>query len=480
MRKNILIVASESDGLAKTGGLADVVAALPRYLAELGYDARIIMPYHSCIKQRYDGTTRQLYRGSLRLGWREQYLGLELLQQRGVKIYLVDNNYYFGHSIYEGGEKEIEQYAFFSCAVEQLLDKLSLDGDDFFPQVLHLNDWHSALLPLLLLQRGGKSRPRCLLTIHNLAYQGRCSLALAQDLLSQYLTADALPYLEHYGAANFLKAGCALADAVNTVSPSYANEILTVQLGEGLDGVLLRRKEQGLLYGILNGLDCRLYDPAWDEHLPINYSVNDIAGKKLCKLALQRELGLTEDEGRPLLAMVSRLSSQKAPELVLHMASELVHSRAQLVVLGSGERWVELALGELYDYYHGSLFVRIGYDDALARRIYAGSDMVLMPSRFEPCGLTQLIAMRYGSLPIVHETGGLRDTVQAYDCNSGTGTGFSFAPHSKQAFAAVVRQAVDVYRHNQPHWQNMLRAAMSAPVDFAVTAGQYAKLYEQL
>lgn len=471
----ILLVASEAMPLAKTGGLADVVGSLPRALAQLGYDARIILPYHQSIKARYGQQVSHLCSFSVDLGWRSQYVGLEKLVLSDVTYYLIDNEYYFGDRIYRGGNSEIEQYSFFCRAVLESLGKL-----DFSPQILHLQDWQTAMIaPLLKTQYQGRAEGglKTLLTIHNLAFQGKCGFDFLQDLLNLDDSLNQIGQLQHDGAANCLKGGLLYADKLSTVSPSYAEEIKLPYYGEGLDGVLRLRAAD--LSGILNGLDQEVFNPASDPALPSNYQQGNLAGKYHCKQALCEELGLHYQADLPLLGMVSRLTAQKGLDLLAYSLDSLMQEQLCVVVLGQGDAKYEALLREAEARYKGRFCAYIGYREELSRRVYAGSDFFLMPSIFEPCGLAQLIAMRYGSLPIVRETGGLKDTVLPYNKYSGLGTGFSFANENAQEMADAVRRALWLYQ-DKDAMLSMIDQAMAADFGLERPAAAYANLYQTL
>lgn len=476
IRRRILIAAAECAPFAKTGGLADVVGALPGHLAPLGYDARVIMPFHRVAKERYGGRVRHLRSFSVDLGWRSQYVGLEQLELDGALFYFIDNEFYFGDRIYRGQEAEGEQYAFFCRAVMEALPYL-----DFEPDVIHANDWHTAMLPMLVkTQYQGKpgGGARTLLTIHNLFYQGKFTFSFVRDLLAvedRYLTSE---YMEHYGLANFLKAGCVFADRINTVSPTYAEEIKTEYFGEGLQGILNARSQQ--LSGVLNGIDYSVYDPAADASLPWPYNMDDLTGKYRTKEAVLEELGLYQaDVNTPLLAMISRMTAQKGFDLVECVLDELMREDMAVIILGSGDAEYENFFRAAEQRYKGRLCAYIAYREDLAHRIYAAADYLLMPSRFEPCGLAQMIAMRYGTLPIVRETGGLKDTVIPYNKYTGAGTGFSFANYNAHEMADAVRRALAVYR-DKTEMAALVAQAMAADFSFDRAAAGYSALYRLL
>ncbi|MGI5976433.1 MAG: glycogen synthase GlgA [Candidatus Limivicinus sp.] len=470
---NVLLVAAECAPLSKTGGLADVVGTLPKSLAKLGIDARVITPYHRCIKEKYGSMVQHLFYFFVDLGWRHEYVGIEKLELDGMTVYLVDSERYFGDWIYRGGYDEIEQYSFFCRAVLNALPSL-----DFCPDVVHCNDWHTAIIPMLAkTQYPGAMQEnlRYLLTIHNIAYQGKCGFDFVQDLLgvdSKYYTSE---FMELYGCANFLKAGCVFADRINTVSPSYAWEIRTPYFSEGLDGILNARANE--LSGIINGIDKHVFSAKTDKKLPARYDRGHLHGKAVCKAELQKRMGLEEREDVPLVAMVSRMTEQKGFDLVTCVLDELMsHEDMQFALLGSGdERFENFMRGAEYRY-KGRLTAYIGYNEELSHLFYAGSDFFLMPSRFEPCGLSQMIAMRYGSLPIVRETGGLRDTVKPYNCYTGEGNGFSFANYDAWEMRDTVKNALKCWQDKEL-MHGLISNAMQTDFGFERSAEEYARLY---
>lgn len=472
---NILLVSAECAPLSKTGGLADVVGALPQSLKKLGFDARVITPYHRCIKENYADRVSHICDFEINLGWRRQYVGLEMLSLNGLVIYLVDNEFYFGGKIYCGGRFEGEQYAFFQRAVLECIPRLG-----FLPEVLHLNDWHTAMIPFLIkTQYGGGALGglKTVLSIHNIAYQGKFSFDFAADLLGidrRYYNPGGV---EHYGCVNFLKAGCVFADRLTTVSPGYAREILTPEYGEGLEGVLSARS--GELTGIINGLYTEAFDPATDEAIYKNFSLTSIELKAENKKALLRDTGLEQNPDRPLIAMVSRMTAQKGFDLVIGKIDEMISLGASFLLLGSGDAAFENAMRYAQNRHPGRVCAHIGYDEALSRKIYAGADFLLMPSAFEPCGLSQLIAMRYGTLPIVRETGGLRDTVVPYNRFTGEGNGFSFSGYGGADMMSAVRLALDTYT-DKDAMKNLIRSAMSRDSSFDGPALSYAAIFAEL
>lgn len=469
---NILIAAAECSPLSKTGGLADVAGALPKSLNPLGFDARVITPYHRVVKEKYGDRVEHMAYLYVDLGWRHQYAGLEKLELDGVTVYLIDSEYYFGDRIYRGGQAEVEQYAFFQRAV---LEAIPLLG--FEPEVLHCNDWHTAMLPFLI-KTQYQGRPqgglKTVMSIHNIAFQGWLSYDAAGDLFG----VDSYWYGEHgigHGdCANFLKTGCLFADRVNTVSPNYANEIRTPAFGETLEGVLNYRA--GDVSGILNGIDVAEFDPSADPNIPFHYSAADTANKAQDKAALLKELGLNADPATPVIAMVTRMTAQKGFDLVLQALPELMAHNVAFVLLGTGDAAYEDAMRESERRYGGRLCAYLGYSEALARRIYAGADFLLMPSAFEPCGLSQMIAQRYGTLPIVHEVGGLRDTVIPYNCETGAGDGFSFYDFNCGTLLSTAAYALAAYE-DKPVLKKLIHAAMTKDVSMGKCAVEYGKLY---
>ena len=469
----VLLAAAECSPLSKTGGLADVVGALPRSLKALGSDARVITPYHRCIRERYGDRVEHLADLTVSMGWRRQSAGLELLEVSGLTVYLISCDYYFSGGIYLGGAAEIEQYAFFQRAVLEALPLLP----DFTPEILHCSDWHTAMLPFLL-KTQYRDRPqgrlKTVLTIHNIAFQGWLGFDSAGDLFgidSRWFSQDGIA---HGDCANFLKAGILYADRVNTVSPSYADEIRTAEFGETLDPVL--RGRGGDVSGILNGLDTVSYDPASDPAIAFHYDRSCPEIKADNKAALLAELGLDPDPELPLLAMVTRMTAQKGFDLVVQTLERIVEQGASFVLLGSGDACYENAMRELERRCPGRIRVILGYDEALSRRIYAAADFLLMPSAFEPCGLSQMIAMRYGALPIVHEVGGLRDTVRPYNRFTGEGNGFSFYDYNVGTLLGTVSFALATYR-DKAAMSRLIQSAMSEDWSFGPSAAEYEKLY---
>lgn len=471
----VLLVAAEGVPFAKRGGLADVVGSLPRELRRQGVDARVVLPLYGDIPPSL--REQMTYQGhwTVPVGWRRQYCGLFSMVQQEVPFYFLDNEYYFHRPGLYGYDDDAERFAFFSRAVLETVPYL-----DFAPHIIHVHDWHTAPVCVLLAAHYRRQPPydaRTVCTVHNLAYQGVVPIPVAQDLLSlgeEYFTTAGL---EFYGQANFLKAGLVYADKITTVSTTYAGEIQTPQYGEKLDGVLRQRRSD--LYGIVNGLDYEVYDPATDPYLFAPYTCRALAGKKRNKVELQRALGLPVRPEVPLLAMVSRLVAGKGLDLVAAALEEILAQDVQLVVLGTGEERYEAMFHAAAQRYPDRVSINLVFDEALAHRIYGGADFLLMPSAFEPCGISQLIAMRYGTVPIVRETGGLRDTVQPYNEYTGAGTGFSFALYDAGAMLHVIKYALGIYR-DEKKFRRLRQNAMAADYSWHSSAQAYRRVYEML
>ena len=472
----VLIAAAECAPLVKVGGMADVVGALPKYLGKIGVDARVILPLHHEIKERYGSELLHMADFQANLGWRSQYVGLEKLNLDGVTYYFIDNEFYFGGPIYCGGEFEGEQYAFFTRAVMDSIPLL-----DYDVRVLHCNDWHTAMMPLLAktqYQGGVQSGLRTLLTIHNLHFQGQFSHEFDRDLLHVDDSLATPEFVEHYGCDNMLKAGIVFSDKVNTVSPTYAREICGPLAGESLDGVLRSRGTD--LWGILNGIDTDIWNPQTDEHLSSHFSASDYAGKRDVRDALLDELKLEPvGDDTAVIAMVGRLTPQKGIDLVNFVIDEIMDEDVRVIILGSGYTEYEDALRAAEERYKGRLCSFIGYNAELSHRIYAGADLFLMPSLFEPCGISQMIAMRYGTLPIVRETGGLKDTVIPYNEFTGEGNGFSFTNYDAGEMLHVIRYALSTWRDKEAR-SSLIKQAMESDFSFDRCARTYAELYRAL
>ena len=474
----ILFTASECVPFCKTGGLADVVGALAPVLAEKGHDVRVMVPLYSAISREYVEKMQHVLDFEVDLGWRKQYCGIEALVKDGVTYYFVDNKYYFGRSyIYGMGGDEHERYAFFCRSILNSLPLLQ-----FQPEIVHAHDWQTGMIPALLKIQYQHlpfyTRMKTVYTIHNLQYQGIFAIPDVQDVLSLDNSVFTNDKLECYGCANYMKGGLVYADEITTVSPSYAEEIQTAYYGERMDGLLRARRQH--LSGVLNGIDVKEYDPARDPLIPANYSVEDMAGKAACKQALQKELGLEEKPDTPIVSIISRLSNQKGLDLIDRVIGEIMEEDMQLVVLGLGDaKYVDL-FSWAEQRYPGRVAARFKMDGALAHRIYAGSDLFLMPSQFEPCGLSQMIALRYGTLPIVRETGGLRDTVLSYNDANNAGNGFSFFNYNAHDMLYTLRRALYFYQNQKDTWQLLQQRGMTGDYSWMHSAEVYLSLYRDI
>ncbi len=474
----ILFAASECVPFVKTGGLADVVGALPKEILKAGEDVRVILPLYKAVDQKWRSQMEHMMFFYVNLGWRRQYVGIEKLVYEGITFYFIDNEQYFGRDyIYGLGGDEGERYAFFCRAVLEALPQI-----DFIPDVLHCHDWQTGLIPILYKsqyrQLEAYANIRTVYTIPNLQYQGIFNIRDIEEFLGLGDWAYSSDNLEFYGMCSCMKGGLVFADRITTVSPTYSQEIQTAYYGERLDGLLRSRVND--LSGILNGIDTVEYDPAIDPMIPVNYTAETFEKKVENKLALQRELGLDEDPNVPVIGMVGRLSGQKGLDLVECVLNEIMNTGAQLVVLGMGEnKYVDLFSWAQWKY-PGKMAACFQMNHALAHKIYAGADLFLMPSMFEPCGLSQLISLRYGTLPIVRETGGLRDTVLAYNPNNGDGNGFTFMNYNAHDMLHVIEQAVDMYNNNRDLFKSIAVRAMGGKYGWDQSAFRYVDLYKDL
>ena len=474
----ILFTASECVPFVKTGGLADVVGALAPVLAKQGNDVRVILPLYGAIPEKYTSQMTHVLDFEVQLGWRKQYCGIEMLKQDGVTWYFMDNKYYFGRPyIYGLGGDEYERFGFFCRGILNALPLL-----DWQPDIVHAHDWQSGMVPALLKIQYAHlpffARMKTVFTIHNLQYQGVFGIREVQDVLGLGDSLWTGDKLECFGCANFLKAGLVYSDVITTVSPSYSEEIQTAYYGERLDGLLRARKAD--LFGVLNGIDMVDYDPSHDDRIAATYSPEDMSGKAECKRALQEKLGLEVNPDIPIIGMVGRLSNQKGLDLVDCIIGDLLNQKVQLVVLGMGEsRYVNL-FSWAESAYPGKVAARFAMDHALAHQIYAGADMFLMPSQFEPCGLSQLISLRYGTVPIVRETGGLRDTVLSYNEYTGDGNGFSFFNYNAHDMLNTINRAIRFYHNEKDIWHKLMKRGMTGDYSWTNSAGKYLELYRAL
>ncbi|WP_306220222.1 glycogen synthase GlgA [Cohnella sp. WQ 127256] len=470
-----MFAASEAMPLVKTGGLADVIGALPKALANRGVDVTVVLPKYGEIPKAITDAVVTIAVIEVQLGWRRQYCGIQEVTVEGIRYLLIDNEFYFKRGYLYGYGDEAERFAFFSFAVLEMLGKL-----EQLPDIIHCHDWQTGLIPFLLRTRyayhPGYQHIRTVFTIHNLQYQGVYSRELLQDLLATGDDSFTEDSLDFYGAGSCMKAGLRFADKLSTVSNTYAHEIQTPEYGEKLDGVIRQRSHD--LWGIVNGIDTEVYDPMNDPHIAVPYR-NSQAKKRQNKTALQQELGLPIDETIPMIGIVSRLTGQKGFDLIGEAMPELMKENIQLVILGSGEPGIEANLREALLKYRNKIALWFGFNEGLARRVYAASDMYLMPSRFEPCGLSQLIALRYRTVPIVRETGGLRDTVEPYNEYTGTGTGFTFGPATTHDLLYTVRRALAFYEKEE-HWTRVVANGAKKDYGWESSARLYYKLYREL
>jgi len=478
--KNILFVASESVPFIKTGGLADVVGSLPKSLNKEKYDIRVFIPKYCCMKQVMKDRLTYKTNFYMDYNWKSVYVGIMEAVVDGITFYLIDNEFYFsGPKPYcDDGLFEIEKYAFFSKAVLTALPMI-----DFKPDIIHCHDWQTGMIPVYLkdrfIQEDFYKDIKTVMTIHNLKFQGKWSIDEVKNITG--LTYDYFTYdkLEAYGNANLLKGGIVYADAVTTVSETYAKEIQTEFYGEGLHGLLQFKSDS--LQGIVNGIDYADFNPETNVHIYQNYSIENFRKEKVKnKRALQKELGLRQSDKTMMIGIVSRLTDQKGFDLIEHVMEELCQDDVQIVILGTGDVKYENMFRH-YDWkYADRVSANIYYSEGLSHKVYAASDAFLMPSLFEPCGLSQLMALRYGTLPIVRETGGLKDTVEPYNEYEGSGTGFSFANYNAHEMLATVRYAERIYYNQKRSWNKIVDRAMAADFSWTVSAGKYEALYDSL
>lgn len=473
----ILFVASEAHPFIKTGGLGDVAYALPKALRKLGLDVRVIIPKFSEIKDEFKSRLLTLATFNVPVGWRNQYGGLQYLEHDGVPFYFLDNEYYFKRTASYGYGDDSERFAFFCRGVLEAVNHMI----DFTPDFIHLNDWHTGMIAPLMKEHY-KDNPRfhnikTIFTIHNLQYQGVFDKDILGDILGlgeEYFSEDKLKY---YDGVSFMKGGLNFCNKITTVSSSYAEEIKTPFYGEGLHGLMQVRGND--LTGIVNGIDTGLFDPSNDKDLIHNYSFENPEIKLKNKLELQKQLNLPVNENIPMIGMVTRLAGQKGIDLVAHIIEELLQLNLQLVVLGTGDQKYEEMFNYYSNIYPDKLSSNITFNNTLAKRIYASSDMFLMPSLFEPCGIGQLLALRYGSLPIVRETGGLKDTVHSYNEYTKEGNGFSFENYNAHDLLYTIKRTLDFY-NNKGLWYNLVKHAMQEDNSWINSALKYKDLYNSL
>lgn len=478
--KNILFVASEGVPFIKTGGLADVVGSLPKCVDKRYFDVRVMIPKYTCIPQEL--RDKMVYKTSFYMdfNWKNEYVGILEAEVDGVIYYFIDNESKFGgfRPYSSNVLEDIEKFAFFSKAA---LSAMPLLG--FRPDVIHCHDWQTGLVPVYLKERfqgneffhGIKS----VMTIHNLKFQGKWDVKTIKDMTGlpdYFFTPDKL---EAYKNANLLKGGLVYADAITTVSETYAKEITTPFYGESLDGLMRAREHD--LRGIVNGIDYTDYNPENDKYIDVNYDAKNFRKEKVKnKRLLQKELGLEENDKIMMIGIVSRLTDQKGFDLIAYMMDELCQDAVQIVVLGTGEEQYENMFRHFDWKYNNKVSANIYYSEAMSHKIYAACDAFLMPSLFEPCGLSQLMALRYGTLPIVRETGGLKDTVEPYNEYEGTGTGFSFVNYNAHEMLDTIRYAEKIYYDKKREWNKMVDRAMAADFSWEVSAKKYQEMYDWL
>lgn len=476
-KMQIVFASAECAPFVKTGGLGDVAGSLPAALVRAGAEVIVMVPKYATIKDEYKAQMEHFSDFYVSLGWRNEYCGLEKLEHDGVTYMFIDNERYFARDYPYGFFDDGERFAFFSKAITESLQHLPAG---FECDILHCNDWQTALAPVFLREfyQGLPlyDRVKTVFSIHNVAFQGQFSDTVMEDILGvAHIPAAASQLRCDACSINYMLGALRYADAITTVSPTYANEIQTPEFGEGLDGVL--RERSYALQGILNGIDVAGFDPATDRRIAANYTVDDRSGKAVCKAKLQEELGLEVRDDRPLMVMVTRLTRQKGMDLVMYALDRILAGGVQVAVLGTGDRDYEDGLRYFQDKYPGTMAARIEFDPALSQRMYAAADMFLMPSKFEPCGLSQIIAMRYGTLPIVRETGGLKDTVQPYNEFTGEGTGFSFSNFNGDEMGDAVFRAARLFWDNREAWNQLVTQAMSQDFSWTRSADKYLDLY---
>ena len=477
--KKILFVASESVPFIKTGGLADVVGSLPKNFNKDEYDCRVIIPKYQCMNENFKNQLQYVTHFYMDLAWRSQYVGILKMEYDGITYYFIDNEYYFsGPKPYGDICYDMEKFAFFSRAALSALPII-----DFRPDIIHCHDWQTGLIPVFLKDTFSQGQfyqgIKTIMTIHNLKFQGIWDAKTVKDMVGladYYFTPDKLL---HYKDANFLKGGIVYADYVTTVSDTYAEEIKQPFYGETLDGLMCARSNS--LFGIVNGIDYDVYNPETDPYIVQNYSAQNFRKEKIKnKRALQQQLGLEQDDKRFMIGIVSRLTSQKGLDLIQCVMDEICSDGIQFVILGTGEEQYENMFRH-YDWkYNNTVSANIYYSEELSHRVYAACDAFLMPSLFEPCGLSQLISLRYGTVPIVRETGGLKDTVEPYNEYESKGTGFSFANYNAHEMLNTIRYAEHVYYNKKREWNKIIDRGMASDFSWNSSARKYEELYTRL
>lgn len=477
--KNILVASSEVFPFIKTGGLADVAGSLPKYIDKNEFDVRVVLPKYACMNETYKHDLHYITSFHMELGWRQQYVGVLEYELDGIHYYFIDNEFYFsGERPYTDIGLDMEKFAFFCRAVLSILPVIG-----FRPDLIHCNDWQTSLIPVYLKDSFAQdpffTGIKTIYSIHNIRFQGLWSLKETQEatgLSDYYFTPDKM---EHYGAANLMKGGLCYTDFITTVSKTYACEIQTPYYGERLDPLIRARADH--VIGIVNGLDYEVYDPQNDPLISQKFSAETLdEGKTANKLALQERMGLNKDPDVMLIGLVSRLTDQKGIDLIDCIFGDLMSDAVQFVILGTGEEHYEEMFRYFASRYPGKVSANITYCEELSHMVYAGCDAFLMPSAFEPCGLSQLMSLRYGTLPIVRETGGLKDTVKAYNEYEQTGTGFSFANYNAHEMLDTIRYAQRVYYDTPDAWKAMRKRAMEEDFSWSRSAKEYEDLYTKV
>ncbi|MEW4353359.1 glycogen synthase GlgA [Streptococcus pneumoniae] len=473
----VLFVAAEGAPFSKTGGLGDVIGALPKSLVKKGHEVGVILPYYDMVEKKFGHQVEDCFHFEVQVGWRRQYAGVKRMVLDGVTFYFIDNQYYFFRGHVYGDFDDGERFAFFQLAAIELMEKVQ-----FIPDVLHVHDYHTAMIPYLVKEKyhwiQAYQSMKLVLTIHNLEFQGQFNPGMLGDLFGVGFERYEDGTLRWNDCLNWMKAGILYADRVTTVSPSYAHEIMTPEFGCDLDQII--RMESGKVLGIVNGIDADLYNPETDPLLTYHFTKDDLAGKAKNKRALQEKVGLPVRAEVPLVGIVSRLTRQKGFDLVVSELHHLLQEDVQIVVLGTGDPAFEQAFSWFSAAYPEKLSANITFDVTLAQEIYAACDLFLMPSRFEPCGLSQMMAMRYGTLPLVNEVGGLRDTVEAYNAFTGSGTGFSFNNFSGYWLTETFKNAIGLYYHAPASWRNLQYQAMERDFSWDTASQAYSDLYQSL
>ena len=473
----VLFVAAEGAPFSKTGGLGDVIGALPKSLVKEGDDVRVVLPFYDMTDAKYGDQMEDLFQFEVSVGWRRQFVGVKTMELDGVRFYFIDNRYYFFRGHVYGDFDDGERFAFFQMAAIELMERV-----DFIPDVLHVHDYHTAMIPFLLKEKyrwiNAYQGIKTVLTIHNMEFQGKFPDSSLWELFGVGYERYADGTVRWEDCVNWMKAGILYSDRVTTVSPSYAHEIMTEEFGCGLDQIL--RMESGKVSGMINGIDTDIYNPETDKLLKYHFSKDDLSGKAANKAALQERVGLPVRPDVPLIGVVSRLTRQKGFDLLVEQLNNLLQADVQIVLLGTGDPSFEHSFGWFGQAYPEKMSANLTFDVTLAQEIYAACDLFLMPSRFEPCGLSQMMSMRYGTLPLVHEVGGLRDTVQPYNAVDGSGTGFSFNNFSGYWFDWTFFNAIDLYYNNKEAWASLQEQAMSRDFSWDTASKAYKALYSQL